>query len=54
MAGTKDKAWGNCQGAGSHIMEFGQNVGYMKGVDNVGKAGCEDLEFSEGSTSVSF
>lgn len=50
MARTKEKAWGNSQGAGCHIIVFGQNVEYMKGVRQY----AEGLEFSEGSTSVSF
>lgn len=40
-----DKAWGKCQGAGSYIIKFGLNVGYMKGVRQYAKR----LEFSEGN-----
>lgn len=40
-----DKAWGKCQGAGSYIIKFGLNVGYMKGVKQYAKC----LEFSEGN-----
>lgn len=38
MARTKEKAWGNSQGAGCHIIVFGQNVEYMKGVRSMLRA----------------
>jgi len=48
MAGTKDKAWSNCQSRKSHYRLWLKCRIYEGSRKCTGKAGCEGLDFSEG------